>query len=54
MNFVKRVLDFILSLIALIILFPVFLIIGIAIKIDSKGFVFFKQVQQTFQFHKYL
>ncbi|HLR35353.1 MAG TPA: sugar transferase, partial [Tissierellales bacterium] len=43
MHFMKRVLDFILSLIVLIILFPIFLIIGIAIKIDSKGPIFFKQ-----------
>lgn len=40
---VKRVLDFILSLIALIILFIPFVIIGIVIKIESKGPVFFKQ-----------
>lgn len=40
---IKRVLDFILSLIALIILFIPFVIIGIVIKIESKGPVFFKQ-----------
>ena len=40
---VKRILDFILSLIALIILFIPFLIIGIVIKIESKGPIFFKQ-----------
>ena len=40
---VKRVLDFILSLIALIILFIPFVIIGLVIKIESKGPVFFKQ-----------
>lgn len=39
----KRVIDFILSLLGLIILSPVLLIIAIAIKLDSKGSVFFKQ-----------
>lgn len=43
MYLIKRILDFILSLIALIILLPVFLIIGLAIKLDSKGPIFFKQ-----------
>lgn len=42
-KYLKRILDFILSLIAIIILSPVFLIIAIAIKIDSKGPVFFLQ-----------
>lgn len=40
---VKRVLDFLISLIALIVLSPLFLIIAIWIKINSKGPVFFKQ-----------
>ncbi|QGS37389.1 sugar transferase [Aerococcus viridans] len=39
----KRVLDFISSLLALIILSPIFLIIAIWIKLNSKGPVFFKQ-----------
>lgn len=39
---IKRILDIILSLVALVILLPVFLIIAIAIKLDSKGTVFFK------------
>lgn len=39
----KRVLDFILSLIALILLIPLFIIIAIAIKLDSPGSVFFLQ-----------
>ncbi|MFX0560711.1 sugar transferase [Tepidibacillus infernus] len=39
----KRILDFILSLIAMLILWPLFLIIAIIIKLDSKGPVFFKQ-----------
>lgn len=42
-KYFKRVLDFLLSLIAIIILLPVFLIIAIAIKLDSKGPVFFLQ-----------
>lgn len=40
---VKRLFDFILALIGLILLSPLFLIIIIAIKLDSKGPVFFKQ-----------
>lgn len=39
----KRVLDFVLSLCALIVLFPIFLIIALWIKVDSKGPVFFQQ-----------
>ena len=39
---IKRIIDIILSLVALVVLLPVFLIIAIAIKIDSKGTVFFK------------
>lgn len=39
----KRVIDFILSLMGLVFLWPVFLIIVIAIKMDSKGPVLFKQ-----------
>lgn len=42
-NFLKRILDFLLSLIGLIILSPVFLILCIWIKIDSKGPILFKQ-----------
>ncbi len=40
---VKRLLDIILSLLGLIILSPVFLVLAIAIKIDSEGPVLFKQ-----------
>jgi len=40
---IKRLIDIILSFLALIILSPVFLILVIAIKIDSKGPVLFKQ-----------
>ncbi len=40
---VKRTLDFICSLLALVVLSPLFLILIIAIKLDSKGPVLFKQ-----------
>lgn len=42
-KYIKRILDFTLSLIAMIILWPVFLIIAILIKLDSKGPILFKQ-----------
>lgn len=45
--FLKRIFDVIVSLIMLIILLPVFIILGIAIKIDSKGPVFFRQERIT-------
>ncbi len=40
---VKRGIDLVVSSIAIVVLFPLFLIIGIAIKIDSEGPVIFKQ-----------
>lgn len=40
---VKRVIDFALSFIGLIVLSPVFLVLEILIRLDSKGPVFFKQ-----------
>lgn len=40
---IKRMIDFILSLIAIIILSPIFLVLAIWIKMDSPGPVFFKQ-----------
>ena len=40
---VKRVLDFWLSLIGLLVLLPVFIVLMVVIKIDSKGPIFFKQ-----------
>lgn len=40
---IKNVLDFILSLLALMVLFPFFCIFAIIIKLESKGPVFFKQ-----------
>ena len=42
-NIFKPVMDFFLSVIALILLSPVFLIVGLSIKINSKGPVFFRQ-----------
>lgn len=39
----KRVIDFVVSFIGMIVLIPVFLILMIAIKIDSPGPIFFKQ-----------
>ena len=45
--FLKRIFDVTVSLIMLIILLPVFIILGIAIKIDSKGPVFFRQERIT-------
>ncbi len=42
-RFVKAIIDFLISLIALIVLSPLFIIVAIAIKIDSPGPVFFVQ-----------
>ena len=42
-TYIKRVLDFTLSIVGCIILFPVFLLLIICIKIDSRGPVLFKQ-----------
>ncbi len=47
----KRIFDVSLALIGIIILLPLFIIIAIAIKIDSKGPVFFRQ-QRTGKFGK--
>lgn len=49
--FFKRVFDVIVSLIMLVVLSPLFLILAIAIKIDSKGPVFYRQVRVT-QYNK--
>lgn len=43
MDILKRLIDIIGSLFGLIVLTPLFFLIGIAIKIDSKGPIFFKQ-----------
>ena len=45
--FFKRVFDVLVSVILLAALLPVFLILAIAIKIDSKGPVFYRQVRVT-------
>lgn len=42
-KYLKRPLDFFISLIALVILSPIFLIIAVWIKLNSKGPVFFRQ-----------
>jgi len=42
-NFLKGVIDFIFSIMTFIILIPVFIIIGILIKFDTSGPVFFEQ-----------
>lgn len=42
-NCIKRCIDFVLSLVGLIILSPIFVILCIWIKLDSKGPIFFKQ-----------
>lgn len=49
--FFKRLFDIVVSSIMLIILSPVFLILAIAIKIDSRGPVFYRQVRVT-QYNK--
>ena len=40
---VRRIIDTIIAGLAIIVLLPIFLVIGVAIKIDSKGPVIFKQ-----------
>lgn len=45
--FCKRVFDIFVSLIMLIVLSPVFFLLAIAIKLDSKGPVFYRQVRVT-------
>lgn len=42
-NYIKKMIDFILSLLGLIILSPIFIILIVCIKLDSRGPVFFKQ-----------
>lgn len=57
-KFVKRILDIILSTIGLVVLFPFFIIVGIAIKLDSSGPVIFTQQRvglnkQSFRIYKF-
>ena len=42
---IKRIIDFVSSLVGLVLLFPVFLIISIMIKLTSNGPILFKQVR---------
>lgn len=54
----KRIFDIVVSLIMLVILLPVFLVLAIWIKIDSRGPVFYRQVRVTrygkqFRIHKF-
>jgi len=49
--FWKRVFDIVVSLVLLILLSPIFLILAVAIKIDSRGPVFYRQVRLT-QYNK--
>ncbi len=56
--FFKRVFDLVMSVVALILLSPVFLILAIAIKLDSPGPVFYRQERVTqygrrFRIHKF-
>ena len=44
---IKRLFDIVVSIIMLLILSPVFLVLAIAIKLDSKGPVFYRQVRVT-------
>ena len=44
---IKRIFDILLSLFGLIISFPIWVIAGIAIKLDSKGPILFKQKRRT-------
>ena len=43
----KRIFDIVVSLVMLIILLPVFILLGIAIKVDSSGPIFFRQERIT-------
>ncbi len=45
--FFKRVFDIVVSLILLLLLSPIFLILAIAIKVDSKGPIFYRQERVT-------
>lgn len=55
---IKRIFDFICSLIGLILLSPIFVFIALWIKADSKGPIFFKQIRvgqygKEFKIHKF-
>lgn len=42
-RFFKKILDHLIAFIGIIVLFPLFIILMILIKLDSKGPIFFKQ-----------
>jgi lipopolysaccharide/colanic/teichoic acid biosynthesis glycosyltransferase len=44
-KYIKRLIDFSLSLVGLLLLFPVFIIIAILIKLEDGGSIFFRQVR---------
>ena len=46
-NFFKRIFDFILALLALVITFPIVILAAIAIKIEDRGAIMFKQNRAT-------
>ena len=48
-RFIKRSVDIVVSLIALVILSPIFLIVALAIKLDDHGPVFYSQTRLTYQ-----
>ncbi len=50
---IKRLLDIIFSLILIVLSFPFFIIIGIIIKIDSKGLIFFTQTRVGYKGKKF-
>lgn len=55
---IKRFLDFLLASIGLIVLMPLFILISILIKIDSKGGIFYRQIRvglnmQDFHLYKF-
>ncbi|MBM6966301.1 sugar transferase [Massilimicrobiota timonensis] len=61
-NYIKRMIDFILSSVGIVVLIPFWIVIGIAIKMDDPGPIFFKQKRiakdkngekQFFQIYKY-
>ncbi len=56
--FIKRLFDVVMACLLLVVLSPAFLILAIAIRIDSKGSVFYRQVRVTqygrkFRIHKF-
>ena len=56
--FIKRLIDIILSFVGMIVLIPIFIIVGIVIYVDDPGPIFFKQKRvgkdkSTFWLHKF-